>query len=107
MEKPSLDQVIKKLEELDIREWGREDNYYGKMFIARIGPLRVYTFKWEKYHQISISNINQDLWVKYYNEKNDSDEEKKIFGFYTKICKEYEEYKKKEFDEAIKQIFSD
>lgn len=105
--KPSLDQVIKKLEELNIREWERDDNKFGRRFVAQIGYLRFYIFKWEKYHNISISDIDKKLWVEYYNTKKDTDEEKKIFEFYTKVCKDHEEYKKKEFEDAVEQFFSD
>lgn len=105
--KPSLDQVIKKLEELNIHEWKREDNSSGRRLVAQIGYLKFYVFKWEKYHQISISDLDAKLYVEYYDTKKDSDEEKKISEFYTKICKEHEEYKKKEFGDAVEQFFSD
>ncbi|MDP2906842.1 MAG: hypothetical protein Q8O03_02780 [Nanoarchaeota archaeon] len=105
--KPSLDQVIKKLEGLDIREWTRRNNDYGPWFLAKIGPLKICVYKLDKCHRISIESQNEVMCVKYYNTKKDSIEEKKISEFYTKVCKEHGEYSKKEFEEAIEQIFSD
>ncbi len=107
LKKPSLDKVIKKLEGLDIREWKCNNGHYGKEFTARIGPLQIYAYKWEKHHKIAINNQGGILSVKYYNKKKDSIEEKKISEFYGRLCKEHGEHEEKELEEALDQVFSD
>lgn len=105
--KPSLEKVIKKLEELDIREWKCNNGHYGKWFTARIGSLQVCVYKWEKHHQLAINKQGEMLYVRYYNKKKDSIEEKKISEFYDKLYKKHEEYEKKELEEALDQVFLD
>lgn len=103
---PSLDKVLEKLEGLDLREWQNKKNAYGPRLIANIGPLKFFVFKWEKYHQISISDRSEKLFVEYFNVKKNSIEELKISTFYNNLCKRYEEHYKEEFKNDLKQVFS-
>lgn len=114
--KPSLDKVIKKLEELDIREWECIDSRFGHKFIARVGGLTVHVFKTDvgtlrKYHKIEIINregINREgeRRIDYFSYKKRSVEEKCISKLYDRLRKEYEEHHKKEFEETLEQVFS-
>lgn len=107
MEKPPLDKVIKKLEELDIRGWKCGNGRYGKEFTAEIGPLHIYVYKWEKHHEIAIRNYVGMLRIEYHSTEKGGLEEKKILELYDKLCKEYEEHDEKSFEAALEQIFSD
>lgn len=109
--KPALDKV-KKLESLDIHEWVREKENRGYKFTARVNWLNVRVFIPAKmtlndYHKITVSSQDDRFYVEYFKGDKNSAEEKSLGKFYEKLCKEYEEYYKKEFEEILSQVFSD
>lgn len=110
--KPSLDKVLKRLEELDIQAWERKDNNGGPRFIANVNGLTVYLFidyidLGTHYYGLTITNRDGNKNIIYKNYGKKSAERKGLENLYQTILKKFDEIQEKEFEEMIKNFLSD
>lgn len=100
LEDKELENILEKLEKIDIREWNCDD--YG-LILERHGLK--FRLGW---NELRIENIDKAPYKQVYDYYFEKKPLKKVFqGFYNRIHNRLTEHQKKELDEKLKGFLSD
>jgi len=120
MEKPELDKIIKKMENIDLELWGVSKPYnfdekepykkpafraktHGLEFYLRIESVPALREKHRWRYFLTITNQEKDINIEYENYK-DKVEQKVLSNFYEDLHKKLKDFVKKNLEEHRKQF---
>ena len=106
MEKPPLEKIIEKLEQLDARAWKLETDY---CFITKVSGLTVHVFKFEDLERTryKLELVDDDGYQRVSYTSYNAEEKDMLEGFYKNISQKYHQVKEEEFKEMINNLLTD
>jgi len=107
MEKPPLEKLIKRLEELDIHEWQYEDSGYGKRLKTKSSGLTFYLYRVKDITSVYYLDIMNECQSKKVSYKSNKKSEGGVKKFYETVSDKRNKIEEEDFNEKVNRWLSE